>query len=431
MTRTATGAVDIARLQRRTVGTLVSTQALGGVGVTLGFATLALLAEDISGSASLAGLAQTTQVLGSAVAAYLLARVMGARGRRTGLALGYALGATGAALCVVAGVVGSFVLLLLASALVGATIAANNQSRYAATDLAAPERRARALAVVVWATTIGAVAGPNLAGAAGDLARAWSVPPLAGPFLVGAVGMALAGVVVLLGLRPDPLLTARALADAERVRPVEPDQVASTSWGRVGAVLRERPAVLWAVAGMSLAHAVMIAVMGMTPLHMHHGGATLQVIGIVISVHVLGMYALSPLVGWAADRWGRPAVLGGGALVMLAALVVSGTSPSGASGQITVGLFLLGLGWSGATVAASTLLTEESPLEARTDVQGAADLAMGLTAAAAGGLAGVVIGTLGYAALNAAAGVLAVGVGLAAVQAHRRRAGMVPTRRAR
>src|SRR5918996_3330442 len=146
------------------------------------------------------------QVLGAAVASFLLAHLMGRRGRRLGLVLGYALGAVGAALCVVAGVVESFALLLLGAALLGATTAANAQSRYAATDLARPERRASALSGGVWATTVGAVAGPNLTGAAGRAARALGLPELTGPFLFGTVGIIASGVVVALFLRPDPLL---------------------------------------------------------------------------------------------------------------------------------------------------------------------------------------------------------------------------------
>jgi MFS family permease len=184
-------------------------------------------------------------------------------------------------------------------------------------------------------------------------------------------------------------------------------------------VLVTYPAVVAGIAALALAHAVMIAVMVMTPLHMHHGGATLEVIGVVISVHVLGMYALAPVVGWLTDRLGRPTVLAVGAAVLLLALLLSGTAPAGASYQIGVGLFLLGLGWSLCTVAASTLLSESAPLDARTDVQGAADLVMGLTAAAAGAAAGVVVGSLGYAALNVFAALLVTGVATAAEYARR------------
>lgn len=405
----------VAQVQRRTLSSLVFAQSLGGLGLTIGIAVAAILAEEISGSEQLAGLAQTMQVLGAAVASFLLAHLMGRRGRRPGLVLGYLLGASGAALCVVAGVADSFALLLVGATLLGSTTAANGQSRYAATDLARPDRRARSLSLVVWATTVGAVAGPNLTGVAGGAAHQLDLPRLTGPFLFGTVAILAAALVLAVFLRPDPLIVAREAALARGGGTVR----TSTSWTRVWQVTRERPGVAAGIAGLALAHAVMVAVMVMTPLHMHHGGATLQVIGIVISVHVLGMFFLAPVVGWAADRFGRAPVLMAGAVVLLASLLTSGTSPEGASWQIGVGLFLLGFGWSLCTVTASTLLSESAPLASRTDVQGAADLVMGLVAAAAGALAGVVMGAFGFAALNVFAALLVTGVATAAEFARR------------
>ena len=404
----------VRQVQRRTLRTLVVSQALGGLGTTIVVAVAALLAERISGSEKLAGLAQTMQVLGAALASFLLAWLMGRRGRRLGLSLGYVLGAAGAALCVVAGVLGAFWLLLVGATLLGSTTAANNQSRYAATDLAPADGRARALSMVVWATTIGAVAGPNLSGVAGRAARSAGLPPLTGPFVFGLIGMLGAALVLTFRLRPDPLIVAREAALGRGDPPRAP-----RSWRAVAVVVRTTPGVSAGVAALSLAHAVMISVMVMTPLHMHHGGASLEIIGVVISVHVLGMYALAPVAGWGADRFGRPAVLSAGAVVLLVSLYLSGSSPAGASYRIGVGLFLLGLGWSLCTVAASTLLSESAPAEVRTDVQGAADLVMGLTAAVAGAIAGVVVGTLGYGALALFAALLVTGVATAAEYARR------------
>lgn len=401
-------AIDQAALQRRTVRVLVLTQAVGAVGITIGIATASLLARDISGSESQAGLAQTSQVLGAAVAAYLLGRVMARRGRRAGLTTGYLLGAAGALLAVVAGAVGSMPLLLLGALLLGSTTAANSGARYAATDLAEAHHRGRALSVVVWATTVGAVAGPNLTGPAAALARALDLPELTGPFALGAIAMLLAALVVGTLLRPDPLLTARALAGADAGEP------AGTSWGRVRAALVERPVLVAAVLGLVGSHAAMVAVMVMTPLHMEHGGAELRIIGVVISVHVLGMFAFSPVVGWLCDRLGRAAVLGTGGALLTLSLLLSGAAPEGSSWQIFGGLFLLGLGWSFATVAASTLIADHAPLDARADVQGAADLVMNLGAAVAGGLAGVVVGVFGYGALSYGSLALAMLVVLAA-----------------
>ncbi len=220
-----------------------------------------------------------------------------------------------------------------------------------------------------------------------------------------------AALVVGLGLRPDPLLLAREVAG------VTPGEPAGTSWGRAREAVRADPALGWAVTGLAGAHAAMVAVMVMTPLHMEHGGAALRVIGVVISVHVLGMFAFSPVVGLLADRVGRERVLGAGGLTLAAALGLAALSPEGSSVQIFGGLFLLGLGWSLATVSASTMVADLAPLEARTDVQGAADLTMNVAAAAAGGLAGVVVGVAGYPVLALLTLALAGVVVLAAVRA--------------
>ncbi|KQW42972.1 MFS transporter [Nocardioides sp. Root1257] len=385
---------DLAAVQRHTIRTLVVVQAVGALGITIGIATASLLARDLSGSESQAGFAQTAQVLGTAFAAYLLARLMSHRGRRIGLVTGYLLGATGAVLAVLAGVVGSMALLLVGALLLGSTTAANNSARYAATDLAEDAHKGRALSTVVWATTIGAVLGPNLTGPAGWLADVLGIPELTGPFALGAIGMVVAAVVVGVLLRPDPLLLAREVAGVVETPPT------GTAWARAIVAARERPVLFFAVLGMACAHAAMVGVMIMTPLHMEHGHAELEVIGLVISLHVLGMFAFSPVVGFLADRCGRPVTLVAGAVLLLAAMVLCARSPEGSSWQIFAGLFLLGLGWSFATVSASTLIAQHAPLEARTDVQGASDLVMGLTAAAAGGLAGLVVDAWGYPALT-------------------------------
>lgn len=383
---------SVAAVQKRTILTLVATQAVGAMGITIGIATASLLARDLSGSESMAGLSQTTQVLGAAVAAYVLGRVMDARGRRFGLLAGYLLGAAGGLLAVLAGVVGSMTMLLVGAVLLGATTAANNGARYAATDLAPARSRARALSVVVWATTFGAVIGPNLTGVAEVFSNSVGIPVLTGPFAIGSMGMLAAALVVGVFLRPDPLLVAREGA------PVT-EKAKGTSWRRAIAVIRERPALAAAVVGQAAAHATMVAVMVMTPLHMEHGGAGLEVIGLVISGHVLGMFAFAPIAGWLADRIGRADVMALGGGVLLVSLVLCAAAPEGSSGRIFVGLFLLGLGWSLATIAAATSVADHTPLEVRADVQGTADLIMGVAAAAAGAVSGVVVDLAGYPAL--------------------------------
>lgn len=397
------------QVHRRTVRVLVLTQAVGAVGITIGIATASLLARDLSGSETMSGLAQTAQVLGAAVISFLLAPVMARRGRRTGLMAGYLIGAAGGLTAVVSGVIGSMALLLVGAVMLGAATAANSAARYAATDLATDDGRARSLSLVVWATTIGAVAGPNLTGPAGALAERLDIPELTGPFALGAVGMVMAALVVGAFLRPDPLLLAQEIA-AESHDGSTGVARSGSAWARAIEAIRERPVLGHAIAGLSLAHATMIGVMVMTPLHMEHGGAGLEVIGVVISVHVLGMFAFSPLVGWLADRIGRPPVLAAGGATLLLALLLCASAPTGMSWQVTAGLLLLGVGWSLAMVSASTMIAEHAPLEVRTDVQGISDLAMGLTAATAGALAGVIVGIADYPALALVSLVLVLGV---------------------
>lgn len=405
----------VAAVQRRTVRVLVLAQAVGGIGITVGISTASLLARDLSGSETLAGLVQTAQVFGAAVASYVLARVMATRGRRVGQAGALFAGALGAFAAVAAGALGSMTLLMVGALVLGCTTAANAAARYAATDLATADSRGRTLSTVMWATTIGAVLGPNLSGPSGDMAVGMGLPELTGPFLVGGVVMLIAGVLVALLMRPDPLLLSRHLAEREAAAggagtagTVRVGGTSGGTWARARAAFVERPALAAAVVGQSLAHAVMVSVMIMTPLHMEHGGSHLEIIGLVISLHVLGMFAFSPLVGWAADRFGRARVLLAGVAVLLGALLLCGLSPDGHSWQITAGLFALGVGWSLCTVSCAAAVVDLAPIESRTQVQGVADMSMSLVAALAGALSGVLVQAVGYQGLSVFAAVMAV-----------------------
>ncbi|APH02948.1 MFS transporter [Janibacter indicus] len=402
--------VSIPALQRRTVATLAGSQVLGGVGVSAGAAVGALLAADVSGSETWAGLGGTAQTLGGALAALVVARVMAAKGRRPGLTTGYLMAIFGGLLIVAASVVGSFAVLLVGFLLFGGATAANSQARFAATDLADDAHRGRHLSVVVWATTIGAVAGPNLTGPGQWVARQLHLPALVGPYVLSLVGIALAALVLTAALRPDPLLTARSL----QVDHDEPDPTAGLEGEatRGWAVIRTRPDALMGVVAMALGHVVMVSVMIMTPLHMRHGHAGLEIIGLVISLHVVGMYAFSPLTGWAVDRWGSRAVIAVGAGVLLTASLLAASTASGHSLRLTAALVLLGMGWSCTLIAGSTLLTAAVPLRQRPAAQGLSDVAMGLAGGGGGALAGVVVGWWGYPALGLLAGGAALLLGL-------------------
>ena len=354
--------------------------------------------------------ANTAQVLGAALLSIPAARLMAARGRRVGLVMGYLTGTVGAVLAIAAAVLSSFPLLLVATSLFGASTTANNQARYAATDLAAPDHRGRALAVVVWATTLGAVLGPNRVAPAGRIADAVGLPALSGAFVFSAVGFLLAAALLFIRMRPDPLVTARQVA-------VEAGETEQTHGSvRPGLrVIRAHPMAMLGLGAIALGHTVMVSVMVRTSLHMDHGGAELRLIGVVLSVHVFGMFAFAPVMGWLVDRVGGRLVVVGGAATLLIASLISSRAPEGWSDGLVLALFLLGVGWSAILVAGSTLLTAAVAQHERPGVQGASDLVMGLCAGLGGGLSGVVVGGWGYPTLCLIAAALSVALGLRAL----------------
>ncbi|MGH3479606.1 MAG: MFS transporter, partial [Nocardioidaceae bacterium] len=287
------------RAQRRTLIVLVGTQAAAGVGVAAGIAVSNLVAAELSGSEVIGGAASTAMVIGAALASYAIARVADRSGRRAALTLGYTLGGLGAIGAVVAVSFSSWPALLAALVPFGAATAAGLAARFAATDLADPHRVARELAIVLWAVTVGVLVGPNLAEPAQRWAGSLGLVPATGPFLLCAAAFGLAGVGTVVGLRPDPLVLARELSEMDaRHGPAGP---ARSPWG----ALRSAPTAQLAVAGIALCHLVMVGLMSLTPVHMDHGGASLQLVGLVISLHIAAMYALSPLFGVLADRIGR------------------------------------------------------------------------------------------------------------------------------
>ncbi|MGW0217138.1 MFS transporter [Micromonospora chokoriensis] len=418
---------DIASLQRRTLRLLFTTQIVGGVGVTIGIAVGALLAARIAGTA-VAGVAQSAGVVGAALLAVPVTRIMARHGRRPGLVVAYAVGAVGGVLVVLSAMTHWIPLLFLGMLLFGGGTAANLQARYTAVDLAEPARRGRQLSLIVWATTIGAVAAPNFAALADRVTTGWGLPPLAGPFAFSSAAFVLAAVVLLGLLRPDPLLTARRLAAADTpvVPPTDAAPTAAVAEepaaapvavrARRGAgmraawsVVRARPAARLAVAAVAVGHLVMVAVMAMTPVRLgesHADADVLRLVGIVLSLHIAGMYAFSPVVGWLTDRLGRRAVILGGVGFLLAACAVAGTAGHHTP-RLSVGLVLLGLGWSGTMVAGSTLLSESVPTGVRPSVQGFCDLVMGLAGAAAAVVSGFVMQFAGYPVLTLLAAVAA------------------------
>ncbi len=409
--------IDIGRVQRRILGVLAAAQIVSGMGISVGFALSSLVVHELSGSTALSGLAATAAVLGAALLALPTASAAGRGGRRAGLSLAYGAALIGSVLAVAAISWAVWPLLLAALVLFGGGTAGNLSARYAATDLAPPGHAARHLSWVVWAATIGAVAGPNLAQPASALGLRLGLTAAAGPFAVAGLTFAVAGIILNLGLRPDPLLLARTASisypDGRRT-PVR--TTARAAW----ASLKVVPAARRALLAIAVSHTAMVSIMSMTPVHLDRGHADLKVIGIVISLHIAGMYMLAPLIGWLADRAGKSSVLVMGMLLLLAAAGIAGTAGHNVP-LVTVGLFLLGVGWSCGLIAGSSMLSEALTLELRPAVQGFSDLVMNICGAGGALLAGAVMGATSYRVLSGLVALMVVLTALTLVHRFRQK----------
>ena len=380
---------EIAVIQKKSLRILSGAQTLSGLGVTGTFAAGSLLVVQITDSEALAGLVQTATVVGAALLALPLAKWTALGGRRRALSTGYLVGALGATFALIGGINNLFFMILLGAAMIGGASAAGYQARFGAIDLATDENRARDLSLVVWASTVGSVLGPNLMEPAGAVAETLGFPRLVGPYLVAVITLTLAATLILIFLKPDPYLLARTEADIDVTQKAVKTRAAFK-------IVRSEPKALLGLTSVVIGHIAMVTIMVMTPVHMGHVDVELRLIGLVISVHVLGMFAFSPLVGKLTDQIGREKTIIIGALILLLAALVSGLAYADAVFQLGVGLFLLGLGWSMTMIAGSTLLAESVPLEGKAASQGLSDLLMNGGGAIGGAIAGLIIAFLSY-----------------------------------
>lgn len=387
--------VDTHKIQNRTLSVLVSGQLLTGAGISAGIVVGALLAEDLFNSTSAAGVPATVFTIGSAGAALLVGMISQRRGRRVGLAAGYIVSALGAAGVVIAAELESIPLFVFSLLFYGAAFSTNLQARYAGADLARPEARATAVSIVLVATTVGAVIAPNLTEQAGDLMAQIDLPRLAGPFLLSAVVLSLASLLLTIFLRPDPLLTARKLAlDAPGAGGVEEEG--------------DRRGVRVAVAVMVVTQLVMVAIMTMTPIHMRDHGHSLSDTGLVISMHIAAMFLPSPLTGIAVDKFGRRPMIAASGIVLLAAGLLAAAAPADSMVLLTVALVLLGLGWNFGLIAGTALITDSVPLATRAATQGRADLLIALAGSTGGLGSGLIVAGTSYSTLGLLGGVAAL-----------------------
>jgi MFS family permease len=389
---------ELERLRRRTVWSLLGGVALGSTGHIAAITVATIVAKDLAGSASLAGTPAAAVVFGAALGATTLSWVMSRSGRRLGLAGGYSIGVVGALVAVSAIVGRSLPGLLLGSVLIGFGNSANTLSRYAAADLYPAARRGRALSTVVWGATVGAVVGPNLVGPSGEVAMSLGLPMNAGPYLVPIVLVGLAAIVSFVSLRPDPY----DLADHHERGVVDHGPAAP-----LAEILR-RPAVLVSIVALIVGQFVMVLIMTMTPLHMTDHGHDLPAVGLVLSAHTFGMYALAPVSGRLTDRFGSARVIYAGLTILAVSGVLAAVAPAEDDRLLLLALFLLGWGWNLGYVAGSALLSTGVSIVERTRVQGVADALIWSTAALASLGSGVLVASAGYATLGVLGAVLVV-----------------------
>ena len=413
MARTDLGRVDEPPEQRRTLIILVLAQVLSGAALAAGITVGALLAQDMLGSSRLSGLPTALFATGGAVAAGAVGRLSERSGRRVGLCAGYLAGAAGSFGVVAAAWLDNVVLLFTSLFVYGAGVATNLQARYAGADLAAPSRRGRAVSTVLVATTVGAVAGPNLVTATGRVAEAIGVPALAGPFLLAGLAYSAAGLLLWAMLRPDPLQLARTIANAgpleghdksPAVDPSATGQRHSPSrhvWSRT---------VVSGAGILVVTQFVMVAIMTMTPIHIQHYGHDLSATGIVIGAHVAAMFLPSPLSGWLVDRFGRRPIATASAVTLLAAGLLAAWAPPASVITLAVALILLGLGWSFGLVSGSAMITDAVPLDFRARTQGTVDFAVALAAAFGGLGSGLLVSATSFGTLALLGGLVALAV---------------------
>ena len=391
-----------ASVRGKLMATLFVAQVCGSTGQSIGLAVGSIVAASITGTNTWSGLPIAVGALGTALASWPLARLMARSGRRPGLALGYGLAVIGSLLAMMGVAVGSFWLLLGGMALFGIASTSNLLARYAAADVHSAAQRGRAMGLIVGGSTIGSIIGPNLMGPALRLGALLGVSSVASAFLIAVGSYALASLLIELFLRPDPLAIARrsqAIVDARR--PPGPAR-------RLGVILADVRVQL-ALATLSISQFVMISTTSTSPLYLHDQGHHVQTIGLAVSFHLAGMYVTSPLSGWLCDRVGRLPMIGTGAVILIAAVMLAGLAPGTDRALVILALFLNGVGWNLAFVAGSALLTDALTPAVRPSIQGFADLFMGLMGALGSAVGGVILGVWGFAILNGVGAVLVFG----------------------
>lgn len=388
------------QLQRRTLTTVVVSQAFGGAGLAAGISVGALIAQDILGTEALSGLPTALFTLGAALTAFLIGQATQRTGRRAALGLGFIAAGIGAIGVVIATQITSPVLLFASLFIYGAGTATNLQARYAGTDLAPTNRKGTAVSIAMVATTLGAVAGPNLIEPLGGLAEGLGLHALAGPFLLAAAAYLVAGIILVIMLRPDPYVVAKQLEtqdNAQEEAITAPQPAAKPSrLVRVGALT------------LVISQVVMVGIMTMTPVHMRAHDHSLGAVGVVIGLHVGSMWLPSLITGPLVDRIGPRIMAISGGLILMAAGLLAAFAPSDSLVALVIALMLLGIGWNVGLVSGTTLIVHGTQPATRAATQGSIDVWYQIFGAGAGVLSGILMSAAGFGLLAIVGGILAL-----------------------
>lgn len=379
--------VNDEQTRSRLIGTMFASNALSSTAF-IGIVTVSsLVAEQITGSASLSGFPNTMGTVGTAAGAAILSALSFRIGRRRTFAAGLALAASGALLAALSVGLNSFPILLVAMVVLGFGWSVSHLARFAAGDLRRPSRRASAISLIVWASTIGAVMGPLLLGPSSTMATLAGFDQLVGPIAVGVAGFSLAAAVTFLGLRPEPL-TLTIAPEGEHLGDASP-------FRRIFAI----PTVRLAIVAVMTSQFVMVLIMTMTPLHIRGNGGSLGTVGVVMMAHTLGMFAIAPITGKLVDRYGPRRLIIAAVAVLIVSVLGAATAPAGNITMLVVGLFLLGVGWNFGFVAASTELQIGLPIADRLKIQGVADAITWISGGIGAAISGVILGASSFAVL--------------------------------
>ncbi|MEW6084729.1 MAG: MFS transporter [Chloroflexota bacterium] len=390
---------DLNRIAVKITTVLFIAQSLASAGFIAAAAINPILGAKLAHDRSWATLPTAAYLLSGALSASAWGIIMDRIGRRNGIAWGLVIGVIGNALVLYAIQISSFVLVIIGLMMMGATNSAVQLGRFAAAEVNPPDRRGRAISLVVLGGVIGTILARVSAVPMSGFVVSLGMDELAGAYATTLILFAVAAVLVFIGLRPDPREVGKDVAKQY------PSEIPHGEARPIFQILRQ-PAAITAVTAMALGQVVMVAIMVITSLHMEDHNHNRADIYSVISAHTFGMFAPSIFSGWLLDKIGRGKMILIGSLTLLLSCITAPLSPDVL--PLGISLFLLGLGWNFCFVGGSTLLADQlSPVE-RSRTQGTNDFLVGLASAIISLSSGIIFNATSYLMMAVIAGALSL-----------------------